>query len=128
MNKYTDIPEEITGKVHEPSAEYGILSYRKGNAGGISDRIMEELLQQTDEVKLMIISRLTDSMRRKRPTEDTAKDLEAWKKSMEVKRNDIQRQYHLPDDLMQLLGCIPPLTDEETDEAKEAYLREKYGE
>lgn len=47
--------------------------------------------------------------------------------NMEVKRKELLREYNLPDDLIRLIGCIPPLSDEEREEAKEAYLREKYG-
>lgn len=53
--------------------------------------------------------------------------LKAWKKSMEFQRKAMQQKYHLPDDLAELLGCIPLLTDKETEQVKEAYLKEKYG-
>lgn len=127
MNNYHKIPEEAADKTREPLVEYGLSSYRREPVAGISDQLMDKLLQQTDEVKLVIINRLTESMRQKQPEKETTVDLDAWKKSMEAKRKDIQEKYHLPDGLTQLLGCMPPLSDEEMAEAKEAYLQEKYG-
>ena len=126
MNNYHKIPEETSGKAQEPAVEYGLSSYRREPVMGISDQLMDELLQQTDEVKLLIINRLSDSLRKKQLKKETSVDLDAWKKSMETKRKAVQQKYHLPDDLAQLLGCIPPLSDEEMEEAKEAYLQEKY--
>ena len=128
MKEYKQIPEETTGKVHEPVVAYEVSSYYKnGNAPGISERIMDELLGQSDEVKLMVISRLAESMRRESVLREEKSGLEEWKKTMEIKRKELQRKYNLPDELTRLIGCIPPRSDEEREEAKEAYLREKYG-
>lgn len=126
MNNYHKLPEETAGKAQEPLAEYGLSSHRRETVVGISDQLMEELLQQTDEVKLVIINRLTDSMLKKRPEKEASVDLDTWKKAMETKRKEMQQKYNLPDDLAQLLGCIPPISDEEMEEAKVAYLQEKY--
>ena len=112
MNNYHKIPEEAAGKAREPLVEYGLSSYRREPIAGISDQFMDELLQQTDEVKLVIINRLTYSMRQKLPEKETTVDWDAWKKSKEAKRKDIQEKYHLPDGLTQLLCCVLPLATE----------------
>ena len=39
----------------------------------------------------------------------------------------IRNAYHLPEDLVKLIGCVPPRSDEERENVKESYLREKYG-
>ena len=125
MTKYKQIPEEHTGKVQEPAVAYGVSSHK--GVMRISSKMMDELLQQSDEVKLMVISRLVESMRKEPIVRKEPLNLEEWRKNMEVKRKELQREYNLPDDLIRLIGCIPPLSDEEREEAKEAYLREKYG-
>ena len=129
MTKYKQIPEEHTGKVQEPAVAYGVSSSygKEGNAIGISAPIMDELLQQSNEVKLKLISRLMESMRKEPIARKEQLDLEEWRKNMEIKRKGLQQKYNLPDDLTRLIGCIPPLSDKEREEVKEAYLREKYG-
>ena len=114
-------------KVQEPAVVYGTSSYygKKGNALGISEGIMDELLGQSDEVKLMVISRLAESMRKETAIREENLGLEEWKNAMAVKRKELQRKYNLPDDLARLVGCLPPRSDKEREEAKEAYLREK---
>lgn len=129
MKEYKQIPEKTMEKVQEPAAVYGVSSYygKEGNAWGVSERIMDELLVQSDEVKLMVISRLAESMRVSSAVREENLGFEEWKKSMDFKRKELQQKYDLPDDLTQLIGCMPPRNDEEREEAKEAYLREKYG-
>lgn len=129
MKEYKQIPEKTVEKVQEPAVVYGTSSYygKKGNAFGISERIMDELLGQSDEVKLMVISRLAESMRKEPTVREEKTDLEEWKNAMAVKRKELQRKYNLPDDLARLVGCLPPRSDKERGEAKGAYLREKYG-
>lgn len=63
MDHYHKIPEKTTGKAREPLAGHGLPPYRKGAVMGIPDRLMEELLRQTDEVKPLIINR----RRRRKP-------------------------------------------------------------
>ena len=129
MKEYKQIPEKIVEKVQEPAIVYGASSYygKEGNAWGVSERIMDELLEQSDEVKLMVISRLAESMRKEPAVREESSDLERWKKSVDIKRKELQRKYDLPDDLTRLIGCMPLRNDEEREEAKEAYLREKCG-
>lgn len=129
MKEYKQIPDKAVEKVQEPAVVYGTSSYsgKEGNALGISEGIMDELLGQSDEVKLMVISRLAESMRKETAIREENLGLEEWKNAMAVKRKELQRKYDLPDDLARLIGCMPPRSDEEREEAKEAYLREKYG-
>ena len=129
MKEYKQISEKAVERVQEPTAVYGVSSYygKEGNAWGVSERIMDELLEQSDEVKLMVISRLAESMRKGSAIREENSGMEEWKKTMYIKRKELQQKYDLPDDLTRLIGCIPPRNDEEREEAKEAYLREKYG-
>ena len=48
-------------------------------------------------------------------------------KRLDAKRYEYRQKFRLPDNLIRLIGCVPPHTDEEREEAKEAYLMEKYG-
>ena len=129
MKEYKQISEKAVERVQEPTAVYGVSSYygKEGNAWGVSERIMDELLEQSDEVKLIVISRLAESMRKGSAIREENSGMEEWKKTMYIKRKELQQKYDLPDDLTRLIGCIPPRNDEEREEAKEAYLREKYG-
>ena len=128
MKEYKQLSGINAGNVQEPAVSYGVAAFQaESHAGNISDSIMDELLQQNDEVKRTIISRLGESMREERVIRKEARDLEAWKRDMEAKRKELQRKYDLPDDLASLIGCVPPRSDEERERDKEVYLREKYG-
>ena len=94
MKEYKQIPEKVVEKVQEPAVVYGTSSYsgKEGNALGISEGIMDELLGQSDEVKLMVISRLAESMRKETAIREENLGLEEWKNAMAVKRKELQRK------------------------------------
>ena len=48
-------------------------------------------------------------------------------KRLGAKRDEYRQKFRLPDNLIRLIGYVPSHTDEEREEAKEAYLMEKYG-
>lgn len=60
MAEYKQILEETMGKVQEPAVVYGGSSSK--SVTGISSKTMDELLQQSDEVKLKLINILAESM------------------------------------------------------------------
>ena len=50
-----------------------------------------------------------------------------WEKQVEVKREYYRQKYNLPESLINLIGCVPPHTDEEREKVREEYLMETYG-
>ncbi len=64
MKEYNHMPEASGNKVEEPAAGYGAY-VPNGGQEGLFDRIMDELLQQSNDVKLMVIGRLVESMQGK---------------------------------------------------------------
>lgn len=120
MKEDADMNEQQSGYVEEPISSYAYSSH--------TETMMDELLQQSDDVKIMIIERLSASMRSKsRHSTLSAADYEAWKKSVLQEREKIRNTYHLPEDLVKLIGCVPPRSDKERENVRESYLREKYG-
>lgn len=101
---------------------------------GVPSVLMDELMNQPDEIKLYIISRLAESMKHKTKenpsfttsTESPDNAIER-QKQLEAKRNYYRQKYNLPENLIRLIGCLPSHTDEEREKAKEEYLMEKYG-
>ena len=126
MKEYKEVENKpmVAG---EPQAAYW------GSSRGerfVSGALMDELMRQTDEAKLYIISRLSESMMNLTKGTDVTKpstDAEEWEKQMEAKRDYYRKKFHLPERLIRHIGCIPPRTDEEREKAKEEYLMEKYG-
>lgn len=119
----------------EPSASYSAVS----SSGKIVPSVlMDELMNQSDEVKLYIISQLSESMMRKAEAklgenqaivkeQNSYTNVAEWEKQVEVKREYYRQKYNLPESLINLIGCVPPHTDEEREKVREEYLMEKYG-
>ena len=121
--------------VNEPLAAYAGSST---NGQLVSTALMDELIGQPDEVKVYIINRLMGSMKHKKGIKAVEKQFSAdeseshadaadWQKEAENARAYYRQKYNLPESLISLIGCIPPLTDAEREKVKEEYLMEKYG-
>lgn len=65
MNEYEHTPEVSGNKAEEPSAAYGVYASDAEKPGRIFNQMLDELLRQSNDVKLMVISRLVESMRSK---------------------------------------------------------------
>ena len=105
MKEYKPIVSH-TAAVGKPAVSYNYLAENKGFTE-YSGQIMDMLLRQTPQIKLMIIK--TDI------------------KVMEEKQKYYQRKYNLSEDLSKLIGIVPASSvDEDWKQAKEDYLREKY--
>lgn len=87
------------------------------------------LLRQTPQIKLMIINKLSESLMEAIPTDAPAQNTaETDIKAMEEKQKYYQRKYNLSEDLSKLIGIVPASSvNEDWKQAKEDYLREKYG-
>ena len=117
-----------------------LAAYAKASTNGqlVSPALIDELMGQPDEVKWYIINRLIGSMKHKKGIKAVEKqssadeseshaDAAEWQKKAEAARDYYRQKYNLPESLISLIGCIPPLTDAEREKAKEDYLLEKYG-
>lgn len=89
----------------------------------VSGELMDELMRQSDEAKLYIISRLSESMM-KDPVEAPDPMKQEKRKEIEAKLDEL----HVTGGLRRLFGAAP-FIDEDDDwkKEKEAYLRNKYG-
>lgn len=127
MKEYKPIVSH-TAAVGEPAVSYNNLTENKGFTE-YSGQIMDMLLRQTPQIKLMIINKLSESLMETIPTDAPVQNTaETDIKVMEEKRKYYQRKYNLSEDLAQLIGIVPASSvDEDWKQAKEDYLREKYG-
>lgn len=91
-----------------------------------SDQMMDVLLRQNPQIKIMIINKLSESLLGSEvPSDQVSVDTD--KESIEEKRKYYQKKYNLSDGLAKLLGAVPASSiDDNWKEAKEKYLREKY--
>lgn len=127
MKEYTDMPEDAqSGKVKETFASYG-RTLSQGQVTIVPKIIMDELLHQSNDVKLLIIQKLSESMR---TGQAQVEDREA--KQMADKRKEIEAkldELHVTGSLRRLIGAIPDTGSGDYDwkKEKEAYLMEKYG-
>ena len=116
----------------ESRALYTTRSSSGGKAPVPDSALMDELMSQSDEVKLLVINKLSESMMHKAErirlfTEKSPANDAEQQKQLEAKRDYYRQKYKLPEKLISLIGCIPPHTDEEREMVKEEYLKEKYG-
>lgn len=116
-----------SGQVKEPLVGYASPAvHATERAAGISSALMDELLHQSNDVKLLIIQKLSESMMTP-PMEDESREekLAAWRKEIEAKLDEL----HVTGSLRNLIGALPVLEGEDFDwkKEKEAYLMEKYG-
>lgn len=127
MKEYADKADVPSGQVKEPLVGYTSPAVRTADgAVGISSALLDELLHQSNEVKLLIIQKLSESMMTP-PKEDKSREekLAAQRKEIEAKLDEL----HVTGSLRNLIGAIPMLEGEDFDwkKEKEAYLMEKYG-
>ena len=127
MKEYTDKTDMQSGQVKEPLVGYASLAvHATERAAGISSALMDELLHQSNDVKLLIIQKLSESMMTPPKEDESRKEkLAARRKEIEAKLDEL----HITGSLRDLIGAIPVLEGEDFDwkKEKEAYLMEKYG-
>lgn len=116
-----------SGQVKEPLVGYASPAvHATERAAGISSALMDELLHQSNDVKLLIIQKLSESMMTPPKEDELRKEkLAARRKEIEAKLDEL----HITGSLRDLIGAIPVLEGEDFDwkKEKEAYLMEKYG-
>lgn len=118
----------IDGQVNEPAASYSASVSQETVIPGFSDEILNELLQQKESVKLMLIHKLAESMMDNRYAEKSVALEETGNKDlMEAKQRYVQKKYGLSESLTRLIGVLPQDGDDDWKDAKLAYLEEKYG-
>ena len=127
MKEYTDKTDMQSGQVKEPLVGYASPAFQgKDRQAGISSALMDELLHQSNDVKLLIIQKLSESMMTPPKEDESRKEkLAARRKEIEAKLDEL----HITGSLRDLIGAIPLLEGEYFDwkKGKEAYLMEKYG-
>lgn len=127
MKEYTDKTDMQSGQVKEPLVGYASPAvHATERAAGISSTLMDELLHQSNDVKLLIIQKLSESMMTPPKEDESRKEkLAARRKEIEAKLDEL----HVTGSLRNLIGAIPVLEGEDFDwkKEKEAYLMEKYG-
>ena len=125
MKEYTDKTDMQSGQVKEPLVGYASLAvHATERAAGISSALMDELLHQSNDVKLLIIQKLSESMMTPPKEDESRKEkLAARRKEIEAKLDEL----HITGSLRDLIGAIPAMTDEEMEAAKDEYFKEKYG-
>lgn len=103
----------------EPQAAYSRVS----RDPYVSRALMDELMSQSNEAKLYIISRLLESMMKENEAVQE-QTIQAKRKEIEAKLDEL----HVTGSLRRLFGAAP-FIDEDDDwkKEKEAYLMEKYG-
>ena len=127
MKEYADKTDMQSGQVKEPLVGYASPSVHAAErTAGISSALMDELLHQSNDVKLLIIQKLSESMMTS-PKEEKSREekLAARRKEIEAKLDEL----HVTGSLRDIVGAIPMLEGEDFDwkKEKEAYLMEKYG-
>ena len=127
MKEYTEKTDMQSGQVKEPLVGYASPAvHATERAAGISSALMDELLHQSNDVKLLIIQKLSESMMTPPKEDESRKEkLAARRKEIEAKLDEL----HITGSLRNLIGAIPVLEGEDFDwkKEKEAYLMEKYG-
>ena len=126
MKEYTDKTDMQSGQVKEPLVGYASPAvHATERAVGISSALMDELLHQSNDVKLLIIQKLSESMMTPPKEQDESREekLTARRKEIEAKLDEL----HITGSLRDLIGSFPAMTDEEMEAAKDEYFKEKYG-
>ena len=133
MNEYESHQEKNT-VANEAWVAYNAHLADIGKMSVLGSALMDELLHQSDEIKLliinklsesMIINKLSESMIRQKDAEKTENAAEASKrKEIEAKLDEL----HVTGSLRRLFGAAP-FIDESDDwkKEKETYLMSKYG-
>lgn len=124
MNEYESHQEKNT-VANEAWVAYNAHLADIGKMSVLGSALMDELLHQSDEIKLLIINKLSESMIRQKDAEKTENAAEASKrKEIEAKLDEL----HVTGSLRRLFGAAP-FIDESDDwkKEKETYLMSKYG-
>lgn len=124
MNEYESHQEKNT-VANETWVAYNAHLTDAGKMSVLGSALMDELLHQSDEIKLLIINKLSESMIRQKDAEKTENAAEASKrKEIEAKLDEL----HVTGSLRRLFGAAP-FIDESDDwkKEKETYLMSKYG-
>lgn len=124
MNEYESHQEKNT-VANEAWVAYNARLTDAGKMSVLGSALMDELLHQSDEIKLLIINKLSESMIRQKDAEKTESDAKSSKrKEIEAKLDEL----HVTGSLRRLFGAAP-FIDESDDwkKEKETYLTSKYG-
>ena len=124
MNEY-ESHQEKNMVANEAWVAYNARLTDAGKMSVLGSALMDELLHQSDEIKLLIINKLSESMIRQKDAEKTESDAKSSKrKEIEAKLDEL----HVTGSLRRLFGAAP-FIDESDDwkKEKETYLTSKYG-
>lgn len=110
----------------EPLSTYS-SPYQGGKEKSVvSGGLLDDLLHQSNDVKLLIIQKLSESMMTSHVEEEEISmeaRPDARREEIEAKLNEL----HVTGSLRHLAGAIPQITDEEMETAKATYFKEKFG-
>ena len=125
MNEYKS-HQDKNKVAHEAWVAYNTHHTDRGKMSVLDSNLMDELLHQSDEIKLLIINKLSESLIMQKDVEETESTtkLSNKRKEIEAKLDEL----HVTGSLRRLFGAAP-LIDEDDDwkKEKEAYLTSKYG-
>ena len=103
MNEYESHQEKNT-VANEAWVAYNAHLADIGKMSVLGSALMDELLHQSDEIKLLIINKLSESMIRQKDAEKTENAAEASKrKEIEAKLDEL----HVTGSLRRLFGAAP---------------------
>ena len=125
MNEYESHQEKNT-VANEAWVAYNARLTDAGKMSVLGSALMDELLRQSDEIKLLIINKLSESLIKQKDAEKTESTVELSNKRKEIEAK--LDELHVTGSLRRLFGASP-LIDEDDDwkKEKEAYLTAKYG-
>lgn len=126
MKEYPDKTDMQSGQVKEPLSTYS-SPYQGGKEKSVvSGGLLDDLLHQSNDVKLLIIQKLSESMMTSHVEEEEI----SMKARPDARREEIEaklNELHVTGSLRHLVGAIPQITDEEMETAKATYFKEKFG-
>ena len=125
MNEYKS-HQDKNKVAHEAWVTYNTHHTDRGKMSVLDSTLMDELLRQSDEIKLLIINKLSESLIKQKDAEKTESTVELSNKRKEIEAK--LDELHVTGSLRRLFGASP-LIDEDDDwkKEKEAYLTAKYG-
>lgn len=125
MNEYKS-HQDKNKVAHEAWVAYNTHHTDRGKMSVLDSTLMDELLRQSDEIKLLIINKLSESLIKQKNVEKTESTVELSNKRKEIEAK--LDELHVTGSLRRLFGASP-LIDEGDDwkKEKEAYLTAKYG-
>lgn len=111
--------KECPGKTNMQSGQV------KESLSAYSD-LLDNLLYQSDDVKLIIIQKLSESIMTSHVKEEEI-SMEARPDARREEIEDKLNELHVTGSLRHLVGAIPQITDEEMETVKATYFKEKFG-